>query len=171
VDADELEESSGSDDEEVSDDELFDYIAITRLQSAYADAVSRRAWAEVRSLFLPAATVLVDTVTAPPVELVGPAAVARFIEKAVEAFEFFEFVNLNSHVTFGEEDDAARARIFICELRQDAASGRWTNTFGVYHDRYQLADGRWLFAERRYHSLARSGRAEVFQFPHHLGGG
>ncbi|MFO7592107.1 MAG: hypothetical protein R6X23_14650 [Acidimicrobiia bacterium] len=33
--------------------EAVDHVAIRRLQSAYADVVSRRAWAELGDLFLP----------------------------------------------------------------------------------------------------------------------
>src|ERR1700687_1084817 len=79
------------------DDELqdtIDHVAITRMQHAYADAVTRRAWAELHSLFLPDATVRVDTVTNPVIELTGPQAVGDFIGSAVERFEFFEFVPL-----------------------------------------------------------------------------
>ena len=57
--------------------------------------------------------------------------------------------------------------MFMCELRQDRASGQWTNAFGVYHDQYRKVDGRWWFAQRNYQSLARTGRGQVFEFPSH----
>ena len=59
--------------------------------------------------------------------------------------------------------------MFTCELRQDRSNGRWTNAFGVYHDEYTRIDGRWWFARRRYQSLARTGRAEIFPFPQRPG--
>jgi hypothetical protein len=147
--------------------EAIDYVAITRLQNAYADTVARRAWAEFHDMFLADAPVRVDTVTNPVVELVGPQEVGDFIGPAVERFEFFEFVPLSTRVSLrsGGDPDRASARLYICELRQDAASGRSTRAFGVYRDDYRRVDGRWWFARRHYQSLARSGRGEVFAFP------
>jgi hypothetical protein len=147
--------------------ETIDYVAICRLQSAYADVVTRRSWPELEDLFLAGAQVTVDTVTSAPIELTGPTAVGEFIGGAVERFEFFELVILNTTVDVHHDGDpdTARARLFTCELRQDRSNGRWTNAFGVYHDEYSRIDGRWRFARRRYQSLARSGRAEVFPFP------
>jgi len=143
--------------------ETIDYVAITRVQSAYADIVNRRAWAELAGLFLPEAPVRVDTVTNPIVELTGPEAVGAFIGGAIERFAFFEFVTLNMKVDLDGEQ--ARGRVFMCELRQDRENGRFTRAFGVYHDQYRRVDGRWWFAARRYQSLARSGRDDVFPFP------
>lgn len=148
--------------------ETIDYTAICRLQSAYADSVSRRAWTELAELFVPAAEITVDTITAAPIEIVGPKALGDFISGAVERFEFFELVILNTRVDIAHNGnpDAARARQFTCELRQDVANGHWSNAFGVYHDEYARIDGRWWFGRRRYQSLARTGRAEIFPFPH-----
>jgi hypothetical protein len=42
-------------------------------------------------------------------------------------------------------------------VRQELASGRQTNAYGLYTDRYVRGGGRWRFAERRYRSLARNG--------------
>jgi hypothetical protein len=153
-----------------SDDPLqdtIDYVAITRLQNAYADAVTRRAWAEFHDMFLAGAPVRVDTVTNPVIELAGPQQIGDFIGDAVERFEFFEFVPLSTRVVLraGGDPDRATARLYICELRQDAASGRSTQAFGVYRDEYRRVDGDWRFARRDYQSLARSGRGETFAFP------
>lgn len=147
--------------------ETIDYVAITRLQAAYADVVNRRAWSELGELFLPDAPITVDTVTNPPKELVGPEALGEFIGGAIERFEFFEFVILNARV-WTEVDgdvDAARARVFMCELRQDAATGHASQAFGVYHDDYRRTADGFRFARRRYQSLTRTGRNEVFSFP------
>lgn len=155
--------------------ETVAYVAIERLIAAYADIVTRRAWPELEDLFVPDAPVHVDTVTNPVIELVGAKAVGEFVGAAIERFDFFEFVVLNRHVEIAGngdgdgDDDRARGRMYLCELRQEAATGHWTNAYGVYHDEYRKQDGRWRFAERRYQSLARTGRADVFPFPHHLG--
>ena len=152
------------------DDELrdtVDYVAITRLQNEYGDTVTRRAWSELHDMMLPDAPVTVDTVTNPVIALTGPQEVGDFIGAAVERFEFFEFVPLSTRVTLraGGDADRATARLYICELRQDAASGHSTQAFGVYQDDYRRVDRRWWFAARAYQSLARSGRGEVFAFP------
>ena len=144
--------------------ETVDYIAITRLQAAYADVVTRRAWPELEPLFLPDAPIHVDTVTAPVIELVGPTALGEFIDGAIERFEFFEFVPLNTVVDI--QGDSATARLYMVELRQDADGGRWSNAFGLYQDRYARDGERWRFAERHYQSLARTSPATVvFPFP------
>ena len=117
-----------------ADQETLDYVGICRLQAAYADAVTRRAWSDLEALFLPDAPVTVDTVTSDPFEFVGAAGIGGFIAGAVERFEFFELVILNVHVLGGDDADAARSRSFTCELRQERANGHWTNAFGVYHD-------------------------------------
>jgi hypothetical protein len=148
-----------------ADQELLDYVAICRLQAAYADAVTRRVWSDLDALFVPDAPVTVDTVTSEPFELVGAAGIGGFIAGAVERFEFFELVILNVHVLGGENADVGRSRTFTCELRQERANGHWTNAFGVYHDDVERIDGRWRYARRRYQSLARTGRGEVFPFP------
>jgi hypothetical protein len=154
--------------------ETIDAVAISRVQSAYADVVTRRAWPELRNLFRPDAPVEVDTVTAEPISLHGPDEVGAFIARAIERFEFFEFVILNSHVVtaVGGDPDRARGRLYMCELRQETGAGRWSNAFGIYHDDYVRVDGRWWFERRRYQSLARierDERADVFPFPHHPG--
>ena len=155
------------------DQETLDYLGACRLQAAYADAVSRRAWSDLDALFLADATVIVDTVTGAPLEFVGAAGIGDFIAGAIERFEFFELVILNVHVLGGADPASPvsaglgvlRSRTFTCELRQEMASGHWSNAFGVYHDELHRVDGRLQYARRRYQSLARTGRSEVFPFP------
>jgi len=141
---------------------------IRRLQHAYADVVNRRAWPELVALFRPDADVEIDRRAGDPVRLVGGGEVGSFIGGAIEHFSFFEFVILNAHIAFPEGVTSGRAvsRLFMCELRQDSASGAFTTAFGLYHDRYVLEDSRWWFAQRRYHSLARHGGVlDVFPLP------
>ena len=156
------------------DQELLDYVAICRLQAAYADAVTRRAWPDLGPLFLPDATITVDTVTSDAYEFVGADGIGGFISGAIERFEFFELVILNVHVlprvAAAETDaDTLRSRSFTCELRQEQANGHWTNAFGVYHDELRRVDDRWRYARRRYQSIARTGRSEVFPLPRPAG--
>ncbi len=150
------------------DAETVDYIAVRRAQDAYADIVTRRAWAELGGIFLPDARLTLDRRTLEPLVIEGPAAIGEFIATTIGGLDFFEFVVLNCVVALGDagDDDRATARTYMNELRQDAASGQWTTVYGVYHDLLRRVDGRWWFAERRYHTLARTARAlDTFAFP------
>ncbi len=153
--------------DEVALQETIDFIAISRLQSAYADVVNRRAWSELGELFRPDAHITVDTVTRPPFEFDGPGPLGDFIGGAIEMFEFFEFVILNAHTVVGVDgdNDRAWARVFMCELRVEVSNGAESQAFGLYQDEYVKLDGRWWFAKRNYQSLKRTGRSEVFEFP------
>ncbi len=141
---------------------------IRRLQAAYADVCNRRAWGELEELFLPDTALVVDQRSKDELRFIGPAEAGRFIGTSVDQFEFFEFVVLNAHIVFpdGPGGGSAVGRMFMCEHRQDRIAGRWTDIYGIYHDRYALLDGRWWFADRRYSSLGRDARnADVFAFP------
>ena len=139
--------------------DTVDHLAINRLQARYADVVTRRAWEELAELFLPDAPVHIDTVTREPFQVTGPDELGTFIGGAVERFDFFEFVILNSVVTLSADDDAdaAMGRMFMCEHRRAAADGEWTTAYGRYLDRYRRVDGRWWFDGREYRSMGRTG--------------
>ena len=145
-------------------DETADYVAIVRLQRAYADAVDRRDWPALHDLFTPDAVVSLDLVTRPPREIVGPGALGEFIGPAIERFAFFEFVILNTHVELWPDGDpdAATARVFMCELRQEAGASVRDDAFGLYRDTYRRIDGRWRIAGRRYRSMGRFPGGDVF---------
>jgi hypothetical protein len=154
--------------------ETEDYVAIRRLQNAYADVVTRRAWPELTDLFLPDAPIEIDTRRDDGVfRFAGPVALGEFIAGAMVQFDFFEFVILNTRIELGvrEDPDAADGRMYMTEIRTDAGTGAWNVSFGVYHDCYERRDERWWFARRRYHSLGRTGETkdlDAFAFPHHL---
>jgi SnoaL-like domain len=139
-------------------------VALWRLQSRYADVVTRRAWPELHDLFLPDTTVHIDTVTSPSRSIVGPEAFGSFVGAAIERFDHFAFVILNTVVDVDEAGTGATGRIFMCEIRHDTATDTWQNAHGVYTDRYVFVEddgagrpGGWRFAERRYRSMARTG--------------
>jgi hypothetical protein len=154
-------------DESVLWRETVDHSAITRLLAAYADTVSRRQWADLSALFRADAVIRVDTVTRPPVDLAGAAALGEFIAGAIERFSFFELVTLNARVNVDAAAGTARGRVFISEIRLDRVTAEWSRTYGVYHDDYRRGDGRWQFAGRAYQSLARTGSDVAF--PHPIG--
>ncbi len=150
--------------QELDDDGTRSVLAIQRLQAAYGDAVTRRAWAEVAALFEPDAVVHIDTRTRPPFDVAGPEALVTFVERSLEAFAFFEFAIMNSVVDL-DGDGAATGRVYICELRCDHEAA-WTEAHGIYEDRYRRHDGGWRIAGRRYSSLARVGpTVEAFGLP------
>lgn len=154
--------------------EAAHYVTIRRLQDAYADVVTRRAWNELHDLFVPDAAIELDTRQGDVIDIAGPHALGEFIADAIKRFTFFEFVVLNTRIEVGGDSRAgtAEGRVYMCELRVEGDTGRWNNAFGVYHDRYRLRDNRWWFEHRRYHSLARPGvdgtTVDAFEFPHHL---
>jgi hypothetical protein len=152
--------------------ETVDYVALRRLLETYADVVNRRAWPELAEIFRADATVVVDKRDGSPLQLVGPRAVGTFIGGAIEQYDFFEFVLLNTRIFLagGGDVDRATARVYINELRHHRETGTWSTAFGLYQDAYVRRDGRWWFAERRYNSLARTGRQfETFSHPPVLG--
>lgn len=147
------------------DNDALAYIAITRLQNAYADIVSRRAWSELEPIFNADATIHLDLITS-GLDFTGPKEIGDFIAGSIEQYEFFQFVILNTVVNVQDETHAT-ARMWMSELRQDAASsGGWSTIHGVYHDTYEKdSAGNWRIAGRDYQSLARTSRSQIFPFP------
>jgi hypothetical protein len=154
-------------------DDTHHVVSLWRLQASYADTITRRAWSELASLFRPDAVVVLDTVTAPVRTIIGPEALGAFVGPAIERFDHFTFVILNSvvDVTRLPEEDPdgvglATGRIFMCEVRHDQETDDWPNAHGLYQDDYEFVDGRWWISGRRYRSLARAGAAgAVFPMP------
>jgi hypothetical protein len=149
--------------DELDDAGTRSVVAIHRLQAAYGDAVTRRAWADVRALFEPDAVVELDLRTGAPIVLGGPVALTDFVEQAVTRFRFFELSILNAVVDV--DGDAATGRLYICELRH-TQQGEWSQAYGLYRDDYRRREGSWRIAGRRYSSLARTGPTlESFELP------
>lgn len=134
-----------------------DVVALWRLQAAYADIVTRRAWGDLHDIFLADTKVHIDTVTGPVREVVGPDEFGSFVAGAIERFDYFAFVILNTVVEVDQPPDGARGRFFMTEIRHETAIDAWHNAYGVYQDRYVRLDGRWWIAERHYRSMARTG--------------
>ena len=153
------------------DDELrdtIDTVSLTRLHAAYADTCTRQRWVELRDQFRPDARVTIDLQNQGSLSCDGPDALGEFIGRSLQQFDFFEFVVLNSHFMLRTDGDPDRAtgRMWMSELRQFAATGRWSQIYGLYRDDYVRVGGRWWFAARRYQSLARPNRdIEVFPIP------
>ena len=135
------------------------YIALRRLQNRYADIVTRRAWPELHEVMRPDCTVTVD-LTDRAIDFDGPGPIGDVIGTQLEQFSFFEFVILNTVMDIDAVTGTAAARMYMQEARQNVDDGRRSDTYGVYHDRFERdPDGRWWFARRRYRSYARTNPA------------
>jgi hypothetical protein len=148
--------------------ETIDYIAVNRLQTAYADIATRRAWDELDEIFVADIPISINLRDRDAYEFEDRDAFREFVSAAVDRFEFFEFVILNTRVYLNHEGnpDAAVARMYMSELRQDHADRRWSVVYGVYHDQFHRLDDRWWFVSRNYSSLARPAKdVEAFDFP------
>ena len=149
-------------------DETADYIGIRRLQNAYADVVTRRAWSELVPLFEPQCPVELDLRDRGMMAFTGPGEIGDFIARSIEVFEFFRFEIVNTTVEIGLEGDpdVAGSRMYMCELRRSAADGEWSQMHGLYVDRMRRGPDGWRFARRRYHSVGRqSADSQVFDWP------
>jgi hypothetical protein len=149
--------------------ETIDYIAVNRLQHAYADIATRRAWAELDEIFIPDIPISIDLRDREPYVFDDRDAFREFVSAAVDRFEFFEFVLLNTRVYLEHQGnpDAAVARMYMSELRQDHAERRWSAVYGVYHDTFHRISGQWWFVSRNYSSLGRPADRDIeaFTFP------
>lgn len=152
--------------------ETVAYTRLRRLQNRYADLVTRRAWPELHEIMRPDCVVTVNLVD-DEIRFDGPQAIGDFIGAQLEQFDFFEFVILNTVMDIDAHTGVAAARMYIQEARQNVVDGKRSDTYGVYHDRFERDDdGRWWFASRRYQSYARTnggeradGTADLTVFP------
>lgn len=143
------------------EEETANYIALRRLQNRYADIVTRRAWPELGEIFHPDCT-LDLSLGDRSAQFVGPKAVGTFIGESVERFSFFQFVVLNTVFEIRSSENKAVARMYIHELRVESASGKRTDAYGVYHDRFvREEETGWRFIERHYGSFSRTAPAEA----------
>lgn len=141
-----------------------DYTAIDRLQRAYADVATRKAWAEVPALLTDDAIVTFDTRAGTPFEVQGAVAFAEFGAKAVGIFGFYEYIPLNFVVTIGD-DGTAQGRTYSLEVADLLSTGEWIEYYGVYDDSYAHVDGTWRFARRHYRTYGRRTDGRLEKFP------
>jgi SnoaL-like protein len=147
----------------MSDDALT-YLALMRLQRAYADIATRRAWPEIASLAIPDARFSFDTRSGRIVEVIGAEAFGEFGARSTDRFSFYEYVPLNTVVAISTTE-SARGRSYSLELCEDRDTGEWINFYGLYHDDYVLLDGTWRFARRQYQTLGRRTGDRMEAFP------
>lgn len=143
------------------------YIAITRLQRAYADITTRKAWRELPSLAAPDARFIYHTQNG-LFEFASGAALAEAGPQMVGRFTFHILIPQNFVVSI-DAGGTARGRSYLLELAEERETGAWIEVYGVYYDEYVLHHGAWLFSRREYHSHGRrvGGRLETFPLPDH----
>jgi hypothetical protein len=146
------------------DDDASTYLAIQRLQRAYADIVTRNAWDEAASLATPDALFTFDTRTGQVFEIEGPEEFAAFGARMNQRFRFYEYIPLNFVVTIGT-DGTAHGRSYSLEVSEDAETGNWNEFFGVYEDGYAVFEGTWRFASRSYRTYGRRTNGRLESFP------
>jgi SnoaL-like domain len=146
----------------MNDDPLA-YVAIMRLQQAYADIATRRAWPEIASLAVPDARFSFDTRSGNVVEVIGAEAFGEFGAKTTGRFSFYQYVPLNTFVAISA--GTAQGRSYSLELCEDRDTKEWINFYGLYHDDYVLFDGTWRFVRRQYQTLARRTGDRLEAFP------
>jgi hypothetical protein len=142
------------------------YLAIERLQRAYADIATRSAWEEVPDLLTPDAHVTFDTRSGTPMEIHGSVQFGEFGAKMKGAFGFYQYIPLNFVVTFNA-GDTAQGRTYSLEVAEEARSGTWLEFYGTYDDEYALHEGSWRFSRRHYRTYGRrtDGRLEAYPLP------
>ena len=147
------------------DEEVLADLAIARLQRAYADISTRKAWPEFAALATPDARFSFDTRTSDVMEVVGAVAFAEFGAKMTARFSFYEYIPLNFVVDI-DPAGTAQGRAYAFEIGQDRDTDEVITFYGMYHDDYARVDGTWLFARRQYHTLARqTGNGPLTSFP------
>jgi hypothetical protein len=149
--------------------EALDYLAISRLQAAYGDAVTRQAWHELVPMFLPDGPVRLDLQNGVIIEKTGPEEIGAFIATSIQRFDFFAFTIVNTVVEMAPDGRHATGRLYIRELRREHENRRWTTAYGLYRDSYLKTNGLWRFETRRYSTLARTAAEgegmDVFPVP------
>jgi len=145
-------------------DQALAYLAITRLQHAYADVCTRRAWQEAASIITPDARLSWDIGSGEPIAVVGVAAFSEFGARATKGFSFYQYIPLNSVATVAS-DGTARGRAYALEVAEVRDSGDWVSIYGLYHDDYALLDGAWRFARRHYQTIGRRTNERMESFP------
>jgi hypothetical protein len=145
------------------DDEDSAYLAIQRLQRAYADVATRGAWGEAASLATPDARFTFDTRSGQVFEIEGADEFAAFGARMNQRFRFYEYIPLNFVVTI-LGDGTAHGRSYSLEVAEDGETGGWNEFFGVYRDGYAIFEGTWRFASRHYQTYGRrtDGRLQAF---------
>jgi hypothetical protein len=134
--------------------DLADQTAVKELIARYSDAITRRDFDFVSTLFTANA---VWRAEAPfEMQLEGPA-IAQVLSQALAPFEMVMQSPLSSVIEIN--GDRAQARTIIYEMGAlapgaDSAFGPFKQ-YGLYEDAMQRSGGRWQFVSRRFHTLYR----------------
>ncbi len=144
---------------------------ISDLHAKYADICSRQAFHELDTVISGEADIQLD-LRGKTLSFKGPQELGDFIAASIEPFDFFQFVVKNAVIEIEETGVNASGRLWMSELRHVRDTSQWSTIFGVYHDKYLKAAGKWRISARQYHSLARINHGlddcVIFDFPEDL---
>lgn len=134
-------------------DKIADELAIRDLEARYVDAIHRRdadAWAATWS---DDAVWILPALGAPDRQrrFTGRAAIRAAWVDAMAGFSFVAHMVHSGHIDWLEADEAV-GRWYLSE-HLHSLDGAAVKLFGVYEDRYGKSQGRWRFAQRRFHVL------------------
>lgn len=125
--------------------------AVHDLLHRYADAVCRKASADVADLFTADGVWHVGDYGEPS----GRAEIAAFLDGLLEQWDTIVHALLSYRVHLDASDgDRATGRCYISEFGR-RTDGTEVFFAGVYHDEFRREDGSWRFAHRRYDSMFR----------------
>ena len=131
---------------------LADRLAIEELIYLYARTSDDRDFVRMRSLFCPDASAVVrDTVSGKEQIILGPDAIAEFVEQR-HATEFARG-DRRRHLTSNFLLDScngthAVARAYVCVLQSVAGQPMQLASMGHYEDHCRKEEGRWRFVKR-----------------------
>jgi hypothetical protein len=145
-------------------DDTEAYVAISRLQRAYADVSTRHAWDEMESLATPDARFSYHTKNG-VFEIRGGGGFAELGPQMSQQFGFHLLIPINFVVAIGVDRTTATGRSYLLEYNEERESGTWNEIYGIYYDEYKLHEGSWLFSKREYRPFGRRSAGRLEWFP------
>ena len=139
--------------------EISDRLELQDLVTQYAEIIDRKAFSELRSIFIDDAVIDYEATGAPK------CSVEEMIAFLTEAMSLFpNHQHLVSNTQFKVDGDTATGRVMCFNPMEMAVEGG-TQTFilGIWYvDEFVRIDGRWLFSSRKQES------SWNLNFPEHL---
>jgi len=131
-------------------DEVSDRLAVQDLINRYSDAISRKDFDLVATLFADNA---VWKCSAPFNLHFEGQAISSSLMAAVAAFDMLVQTSAGSVIDL--DGDRATARTTLFEMGRASADGPGFIQFGIYDDVIELAGDRWQFLSRHFHCYYR----------------
>ena len=141
-------------------DEVSDRLAVKDLINRYSDAVSRRDFGYVATLFADDA----EWRCGPPFNLhFEGTAIASSLLAAVAAYDMIVQTSAASVIEL--DGDRAKARTMLFEMGRETADGPGFVQYGVYDDVIERFGNEWKFVSRHFHPYYRDDALPGTFFP------